>query len=60
MDEDSTVETNLNGICNLTIDEMEGYQKRDDEDDDVDSDEWECPDWNTFELFDNFDDEEHL
>ena len=43
MDEDSTVETNLNAICSLAPDEIEGYQRRDEEDDDSDSDEWECP-----------------
>ena len=37
MDEDSTVETNLNTICSLAPDEIEGYQRRDEEDDYSDS-----------------------
>ena len=36
IDDDSTVETNLNAICSLAPDEIEGYQRRND---DSDSDE---------------------
>ena len=50
------METNLNVICSLPPDEMEGYQRRDEEDDDSDSNEWESPERNAFDLLDNFDD----
>ena len=57
IDDDSTVETNLNAICSLAPDEIEGYQRRND---DSDSDEWESPERNAFDVFENFDDEEEL
>jgi len=60
IDDDSTVETNLNAICSLAPDEIEGYQRRDEEDDDSDSDEWESPERNAFDVFEYFDDEEEL
>ena len=66
MDDDSTLEvnTNVNAICNLTPDEIEGYRKcdgeEDEEDDGNESDEWERPERNAFDLFGDFDDEENL
>ena len=60
MDEDSTVKTYLNAICSLAPDEIEGYQRHDEEDDDSDSDEWECPERNAFDQEINFDDGEEF
>ena len=63
MDDDSTLEvnTNVNAICNLTPDEIEGYRNCDNEEDDGnESDKWERPERNAFDLFGDFDDEENL
>ena len=60
------VSTDINVVCNLTQEQLEGYQKDTDEDendeDENDEDVWVLPEKlrSAFDIFDDFDDEEEL